>query len=137
MTDPTDLDEVRKRHPMDTVSDYVRTGDRDLEDICSACNKPWPCDAIQLADEVERLRNHLSTDPTWSMRMDLRAQGFEKENCRLRKALGFYGEHQDNCILLYWEGCDPVKGHRYRGKWYPKELPPCGCGLSAALEGKE
>jgi hypothetical protein len=62
------------------VSDYVRTGDRDLEDICQTCGKPWPCDAIRLADEIERLQ-------AYSDQADGHLAVLDDESQRLRKAL--------------------------------------------------
>jgi hypothetical protein len=42
---PIDLDEIRKKHIRGTIK------------RCKCCARAWPCDAIQLADEVEQLRS--------------------------------------------------------------------------------
>ena len=47
-----DLEKVRKNHVA-----YKRN--RRPRRLCSICQQRWPCDAIQLADEVERLRKDL------------------------------------------------------------------------------
>jgi hypothetical protein len=47
---PIDLDEVRKWHQRAQVP-----GEHDSR-FCRFCKADWPCDAIQLADEVEGLR---------------------------------------------------------------------------------
>jgi predicted nucleic acid-binding Zn-ribbon protein len=52
-----DLDEVRKRHTRDEYQ-----GKAWCEHCCEQVSQldfestPWPCDAIQLVDEVEQLR---------------------------------------------------------------------------------
>ena len=48
MTAPIDLGEYRKWHTED-----------ELSGLCVVCDHAFPCDAIQLADEVERLREAL------------------------------------------------------------------------------
>ena len=46
MTDPIDLGEYRKWHTED-----------ELSGLCVVCKYAFPCDAIRLADEVDRLRS--------------------------------------------------------------------------------
>ena len=104
-----------------------------LYDICSSAIDDAGCaeknKAIEdLCAEVERLR-----ELVLGTRLIATAPSLQIENDRLRGALEYYGEHQMRCIRLDWEACEPGKGHKYRGKWYPKELPPCGCGLDTAL----
>ncbi len=53
MADPLDLNETRKRHVESRRIDGTKTG------ACSSCRQRRPCDAIRLADEVERLREGL------------------------------------------------------------------------------
>lgn len=55
MTDPTpplDLDKVRKRHCRETLREYFP-----FKPNCCKCQQPWPCDAIRLVGEVERLQD--------------------------------------------------------------------------------
>ena len=72
MTDPTpppDLDEVRKVH-VEADGPYG-------ELLCLSCGKLWPCMAIRLADEVERLQGKLAeTEEGWRLGVEQR-----KINC--------------------------------------------------------
>ena len=45
-----DLEDIRKRHH------GVIDGPRRADKFCDGCAQDWPCDAVRLADEVERLR---------------------------------------------------------------------------------
>jgi hypothetical protein len=52
---PIDLDEVRKGHQKCRAQTHPPFVERKY-DACSFDGRPYPCDAIQLADEVEHLR---------------------------------------------------------------------------------
>jgi hypothetical protein len=64
-----------------------------------------------------------------------------------RDRLSEYLQHTDECILSFQEAGEPTPDGGYRikidGEWYQSrpvnELPPCDCGLDAALsaEAKE
>lgn len=62
-----------------------------------------------------------------------------------QEALARYGQHERQCVLAYFEAGEPTAkgGYRvkYRGEWYPakplNQLPPCTCGLTAALAALE
>ena len=81
-----DLALTRKMHvPADSpVSD---TGDR----RCNHCGLMCPCDAIQLADEIERLRARTSP----SKYIDW----LKKENMRLWKAIHEYLREKDSPVV--------------------------------------
>ena len=51
---------------------------------CCGCEQDWSCDAIQLADEVER---HRSKEWEWEATISTLREDVE----RLQEALGFYG----------------------------------------------
>jgi hypothetical protein len=50
-----------------------------------------------------------------------------EELARLREALKCYGSHRWNCERRAWLADNPRVRARYQ------ELPPCDCGLAAAL----
>ena len=59
-----DLVAVRKRHKktlMNTDPSGIHYSGYGVDyDGCSECEMDWPCDAILLADEVERLRKEVA-----------------------------------------------------------------------------
>jgi len=67
-----DLDAVRARHGHD-------------DDPCRDCRQSLPCDAIQLADEIERLTSLVALSHRKFYALD-------EKNDRLREALEFYAD---------------------------------------------
>ncbi len=60
----------------------------------------------------------------------------------LREALEDYGRHVTGCVAGRWSCGGPTEDGGYRdmygGNWYGRgELPPCSCGLRAALAGEK
>ena len=92
-----DLDAVRKRHRRE-----MRDSGLEMYAAClDRCAGFWPCDAIQLADEIERWRSSFDGYPRHPG--GLNANEFisahnqmvidwRKEIERLREALGFYAD---------------------------------------------
>ena len=65
------------------------------EQECYVCGQIWPCDAIQLADEVERLNEHLRN---YAANED----ALVRETQQQQEALGKLGEDKNctgNCAL--------------------------------------
>jgi hypothetical protein len=119
-TSEVDLGAKRKRH--------VKTGnpETDFAPHCGRCQVVWPCDAIQLADEVERLRIKLDTHA------DINAEN-GNENIRLQETLDFYADEK----TWEWksEQSDPEDPDTY-----VKRLPALldrGKIARAALAGEE
>lgn len=50
----------------------------------------------------------------------------------LVRAMRDYCEHDQKCVLTFFEQYDPSRGYKYWGKWM-ESPPPCECGLDALL----
>ena len=75
-----DLEKIRERHSCEiTLVRRLNT--------CAFCVEPFPCDAIQLADEVERLRDGHSFIKKCNHANIREGLKTARENIRLRQAL--------------------------------------------------
>lgn len=83
---PVDLDAIRKRH---WEREYAP--EADITSDCDECEEGWPCDAIQLADEIERLWEEEKLSRSAISRQI-------EVNGELREAL----EEIKNCVGVLW-----------------------------------
>ena len=69
------------------------------------------------------------------------AESLEAQLQQVRGALEKYGDHENRCILSFYEGGRPTDGGgyevAYRGQWYEvtpvDQRPACTCGFLDAL----
>lgn len=60
-------------------------GDRNGDDTCDGCMAYWPCDAIQLADEIDRLRAELAEQERVTRCLEGALKGEQDRIARVRE----------------------------------------------------
>jgi hypothetical protein len=107
---PVDLDAVRKRHE--------RYRHVDIRRDCKHCDEPYPCDVIQLADEVERQLSRISDyqDACSQKQEIINGQGEEIERLRAQMS-------QPRALLVesFQAACSENVTLREALEWY--EIP--------------
>lgn len=89
--------------------------------------------------EIDKMKAELEAMRALAIHHDSRAIRFGKDRDRWKTLAGKmaeYANHENLCILSFWEAGEPTEGGgyrtKYKGKWYQSkpinEEPKCDCG---------